>query len=394
MNYNVVIDPIYLIDEFSLGMHGKLPWFDKYEIFRLLSIYDKIYVDKRWFLEIVEIFSKDKVLIKIFNQLFKEDILVDAPFEKILLDYVVKAPLPDECIKFYEPRFHNFIKIGMLRRIHEIDRVVEDVDILPLQSIYTHLQFSFDEGSFLLTSMPDLLICFASPWGEAKTNTLKDDLKKWSIGKTFSKYCIPSLEIKTYGEYEKFIEVRKSGIKTLQKRINELASEFGGYILRENEANKIRDRITASENEFFGIKKLFDKISITTDVATDIASLIIAAPVGAIKTITLGLLENNDIKNKNLEWLVYTHSLKAFQRKELKTGKCKMCNLSIAEIDSLTEDEVNKYIFGTSNLCLGHMIVYLNIRKFLNAYGKDLLKLIKEKENDKDWNLNTPLGMD
>lgn len=392
MYKNIVIDPIYLLDEFPLCMNGKLPWFDKYEIFRLVSVYDKIYVDKRWFLQIVENFSGDKVLIDAFNNLFDLGILIDIPFEKIFLDYVIKSPIPLDCTKYYQESAFA-LNIAMLRRLHEANRVAKDVDLLPLESIYTHIQFSLDNESLLFSPMSELLICFVSSLDSGKVTILKDNLKIWSIGKTFLKHCIPSFEIKTYAQYEKFIEVRKYGIKIFQTKIEEMAKDFGGYVLRENEVKKIRDYITISENELFAIKKLFEGISLGADIGIDIASLIISFPASTIKTIILNLSTNQDIKNKNLGWLIYTHSLKAFQKSETMTEKCELCNLSIAEIDSLTDDEVNNIIF-TRNLCTGHMIVKLNVRKLLAAYGKDLIRLIKENENDVVWNLGTPLGMD
>jgi hypothetical protein len=45
------------------------------------------------------------------------------------------------------------------------------------------------------------------------------------------------------------------------------------------------------------------------------------------------------------------------------------------------------------NFCEGHIILYLNVRKLFPSYGADLIRLIKENENDKRYTLNTPLGM-
>ena len=392
MYYTSVIEPVYLFDNFSKCMHGKFQAFDKYEIFRMLSIYDKIYTDKRWFLEIARRFGKDEELNEIFNNLFDREIIVDIPFETTFLKYINNTPsMPLDCSKYLKPGTN--MAGALLKRLHENDRIAQSFELLPLQSIYTHLQFSLNNESFLFIPMPELLICFTKSLEPDKVSTIKDNLKIWNINKTVLKYCIPSLEIQSFEQYEKFLEIRDSGIKIMQEIIEEISEGIGSYIIRENELSKVHEYIVKSEQEFFSIKNHSRTVSLGSDIVTDIASLIVTLPIGTIKTKIFSMLENRDIKSRNLSWVIYVHSLKAFQNKDIKLEQCKLCNLSIAELDNMTEIEAENILHGM-NFCPGHNIVYLNVRKYFPSHGADLIRLIKENENDKRFTLNTPLGMD
>lgn len=392
MNHTCVIDPVYLFNDFSRCMHGKLQAFDKYEIFRMLAIYDTIYTDKRWFLETAQNFGKDEELNKIFNDLFDRGILVDLPFETTLLEFINENPsVLQDCSKYWEePTFD--MSIALMQRLHENGIIVEYHELLPLQSVYTHLQFSLNNDSFLFFPMPELLICFTKALESNKVSKVKDNLKFWDMSKAFLKHFIPSLEIQSFEQYEKFLKSRESGMKIMQEMVEEFSTNIGSYNIRENEISKIHDYIVKSEQELVTIQNRSGTFSFGSDVITDIAGLMFTLPIGAIKTKLMDILESHEIKSRNLGWVVYGHSLKYFQKSQPKHGQCKLCNISIAELDNITEEEVNDILFKAPNLCLGHMIVYKNVRAFHRCYGIDLLRLIKENESDSNYSSNTSLG--
>lgn len=386
-----ILEPSYIFSDLSLSMHGHPPW-DKYEIFRLLSIFDHIYADKRWFMSIVKTFAKNDIFLqKTFEKLFNSEIIVDIPFEKILLEYINKDIDYRNCLEFYNPRFGSSLEMGYLRRVHEIGRVVPKVRLLPLDSIFTHVSYAIENDFHIIFDrwLTDTSICITQKIGEEQTNFIKNRLKYSDTARTLLLRHIPSFQINE-DNLDRYLNVVDSPAKSsLRNRIDRWCSAFGGYELKENERKAIFDDVVNYERQLMEIKNLFSELSFGSDVLMDFASLIFGAPVSALKSLMTKLLENKRIKEKNLDWLVYLQFLKVFQTRSEQPIKCKVCNLSVAEIENMPNEKVESYF---NEMCTGHTILYLNLRKLTSTTGKELLMLIKEKESDPAWRLWAPLG--
>lgn len=386
-----VLEPSYIFSSVSLSLHGSPSW-DRYEIFRLLSIFDYLYADRRWFMTIVKIFAKNDIFLQnTFEKLFDSEIIVDLPFEKILLEYIKKDVDYRKCLDRYNLRFGSTLEISYLRRVHEIGRVVPEVKLLPLDSIFTHVAYAFENDFYILFDpwFTNASICIMQKLGEKQTNFLKNQLKYSDIARTLLLQYIPLFQINEEN-VDRYLSVVDSPAKSsLQNRIDSWCSAFGGYELKENERKAIFGEVADYERQLLEVKNLFSGLSFGSDVFMDLASLILSAPVSTLKSLITKLLENKRIKDKNLEWLLFLQFLKAFQTRPKQPNRCKMCNLSLAEIESIPNEKVESYF---NEMCLGHTVLYLNLRKVTSATGKALLILIKEKESDPAWCLGTPLG--
>jgi len=386
-----VLEPSYIFSSLSLSLHGSPSW-DRYEIFRLLSIFDYLYADRRWFMAIVKTFAKNDVFLQnTFEKLFDSEIIVDLPFEKILLEYIKKDVDYRKCLDRCNLRFGYTLEISYLRRVHEIGRVVPEVKLLPLDSIFTHVAYAFENDFYILFDpwFTNASICIMQKLGEKQTNFLKNQLKYSDIARTLLLQYIPLLQINEEN-VDRYLSVVNSPAKSsLQNRIDSWCSAFGGYELKENERKAIFGEVADYERQLLEVKNLFSGLSFGSDVFMDLASLILSAPVSTLKSLITKLLENKRIKEKNLEWLLFLQFLKAFQIRPKQPNRCKMCNLSLAEIESIPNEKVESYF---NEMCLGHTVLYLNLRKVTSATGKALLILIKEKESDPAWCLGTPLG--
>lgn len=386
-----VLEPSYIFSSVSLSLHGSPSW-DRYEIFRLLSIFDYLYADRRWFMTIVKTFAKNDIFLQnTFEKLFDSEIIVDLPFEKILLEYIKKDVDYRKCLDRCNLRFGSTLEISYLRRVHEIGRVVPEVKLLPLDSIFTHVAYAFENDFYILFDpwFTNASICIMQKLGEKQTNFLKNQLKYSDIARTLLLQYIPLFQINEEN-VDRYLSVVDSPAKSsLQNRIDSWCSAFGGYELKENERKAIFGEVADYERQLLEVKNLFSGLSFGSDVFMDLASLILSAPVSTLKSLITKLLENKRIKDKNLEWLLFLQFLKAFQTRPKQPNRCKMCNLSLAEIESIPNEKVESYF---NEMCLGHTVLYLNLRKVTSATGKALLILIKEKESDPAWCLGTPLG--
>ncbi len=101
-------------------------------------------------------------------------------------------------------------------------------------------------------------------------------------------------------------------------------------------------------------------------------------PLDTIHDIIKEIKEMRDFKKANLDFILSLTILKQLSNiKALEdVDDCKVCALSLAEIENMSDKESESILFG-SKLCTEHIVAYLDLRKKFGLFGKQLLKEMK-----------------
>ena len=386
----IVIDPTYLWTNHPRNLSFGAPLWDRYELLKLLCVFNKAYVDRKWFMEISSRFDREKTKIdEIFARLFDEGILIDLPFESLIKEHVNPAHANlnyEKCFSNY-PDLDPVLYTAVLRRLHKMKPMVvlRDRYEAGLACIATSVDVAVGKNMGVLTSSwtKDAVILFGTSYTDQQLQNIKLGLKKIEFVKFILSAYIPNFSVKPES-IEAYLEVRTNSLP-LNVVIESWAQNYGGFEIGENEKKEILNLLSEARLELGKITDLFDKIEFGADVGLDVFSILVAIPfLGTAKSIIAKIFENKRIEEKELQWMVYLGTLLAFQTKRIsKTSRCSLCTLSEPEIEKMSEDRAHG-IATSGRMCVGHTVTYLTVRKQIarGVMGKKALLLTKKFEKE------------
>jgi hypothetical protein len=389
MKKKALLFPDYIVNELSRDANNNTGE----EFFRLLSVFDEIYCDiiilKDFYAGFIKQFHKDVDIDSMIDVLLNENILINIPFTDILLKNIKTFNLPRdiEYDKIYHPRFGIVSGHAMLRRLHEKKIIAKSEIELMLETIKTHLIFSINNNYYPIYENPDLLLCLTNKINPEKIKHVKNKIKFKEISFSILSSRIPRFSFNSVNELKQLLEIREKGLFFFQNEISKYVSLFGGYIVNENDKSKLSTDITIAESNLSTIRELNLGKSFGKEIVIDIISHIFHLPLGTIKLTCEQLYQNKEIKDKNLQWIMYLQLLKNFQKENNNENSCELCRISVTEIEDLNDEKLFAII---GNMCIPHTVIYLNVRTFSCLIGKPLLKLVKELEKDPKFNFGIP----
>lgn len=332
----------------------------KFELFKLACTYKQLYLDVEDFKKVINAFCKNEQFKKDFLEfvdlLIKNKIIIDMPIVKLLEDNVGKIPQGLNTEQLY---YYLYVKEAIKRESCLI--TLKSFDSLNKMVIAEHFK--------------------------SDTELLKSSFKFKEVGLFILDTLNQNFYVKKEN-YSTFIDIIKNN-SFFNLKIKEYVDDFKGYRLLDSEIQKLNKSIEEEKQKLkVAEKSILD--SYATEIGTDTVGLMIPLPLGFAKFLISKGIRKIKIKKEKLEWLIYLLALTSFYQKPKTTEeRCKICELSLSEIEELSEKECEKIVFG--NKCMSHMVIYLNLKR-LRRSAKQFLSLIKENEDDPLINFNTKLG--
>jgi len=175
--------------------------------------------------------------------------------------------------------------------------------------------------------------------------------------------------------------------KDFQNGVFNLLDELSGYYLSNEQKEYIRRKLSMDEQQllYFLKPENLNKFNLDiANIATEVISILTPFPIpmGVIVNVAKEIKEIHEFKEKNLNFILSIYVLKKLASSSssltfLEPPQCKICSLSEAEIEAMSEEECDRIAFS-GEFCEKHIIAYLTIRKMYALTGKKLLLAMKK----------------
>lgn len=162
------------------------------------------------------------------------------------------------------------------------------------------------------------------------------------------------------------------------------------YYLTPFIESDLKDLFLREQNELLkktNIEKIktFNLSTLLEDGAGVMGSLVIPVlPIGTIKEIFEYFKNSREFKNNKfllfvLAFYYIQKLISKYTKTECVNSSCKLCSLTVSEIDNMTEEQAHNFILENSlGFCDNHIFSYLKNRKFNGLVGRGLMISLKK----------------
>jgi hypothetical protein len=223
---------------------------------------------------------------------------------------------------------------------------------------------------------------FCNKYQSEYFNSVKESFLCHGLLELVFEHELPSFDPRsTLDRVSKFAPFKadfQTGILGLSRRLS------GSYFVSNEQRRFIKQEIAMEEQrllQFLSLENLRrldpDLASLVTDVVSSVIP--VSVPLNSIVQFVSRIKRLRDFRKQKLDFILAVYMLKKLSTSQSMPclPKCKMCLLSVAEIEGMTDEECGK-VFFSRGFCLAHTIAFLDIRKRYGLTGRNLLLAVKK----------------